>query len=99
LIHSLLREPVLNTKDQALKNDIVFGNLLFLQQQSPLTILNHLYPKVFPLHELWRQDEKGIEKTLYPGTVLENGCTLMPSSIPCDYNCFEIDGVYFVDCG
>ena len=99
LIHSLQREPVFNTKNNALRPDIIYANLLFFQQQSIEIIHNHLYPKVFPIHELFEQKDKKVDQTILPGTIQESGTTVLPSTVPCNINCLDSDGVYFIDCG
>jgi protein transport protein SEC24 len=97
ITHALLRDPVLDTKHRSLKNDVIMANFLFYQQNSPAVIMAHLYPKVFPLHELYKPTNDKLKDL--PGTTQESGCILMPDSVPASFESFEFDGVYFIDCG
>jgi hypothetical protein len=50
-LHSMLREPLFNTKTPIPKN-IIYENYLFFIQSSLESVFNHLYPKIFPVHNI-----------------------------------------------
>lgn len=48
-MHALLREPVLNVKYKFMV-DIITNNWIIFLQSNLASVVNHIYPKIFPLH-------------------------------------------------
>ena len=86
---------VFNTK-VVLGCNVIIANYLFFLQSSLETVFNHLYPKIFPLHDI------DLEGTVGPGRTIgdeSSPAVLLPDSLPATAAILEDQGVYLIDDG
>lgn len=63
-----------------------------LNTLTPLAINNWLYPKIYPIHNIYENKD-----SIVIGAENDQGRITIPSNIPCIFEKFEEKGVYLID--
>lgn len=74
--------------------DAVVENYIFMLQNNLHTIINYLYPRIYPLH-----DFETDESNHYVGCGDSLGEVVLPRTIPATLASLDEEGVYLIDNG